>query len=85
LLVIENLLVDITEMLPLSEVIEIHLVDLVDDLAQELAGIFFVLAFQDVTSRTKSEHKNLLASASAMQRPLHTCLERTKLQGPFPN
>jgi hypothetical protein len=38
--------------------------------------IFFVLAFQCVTGRAKSERRNLLASASAMQRTLHACLHQ---------
>ena len=41
--VVEDLLVDVAEMLPLGEVIEVHLVDLVHDLPHELAGLHVVV------------------------------------------
>ena len=41
--VVEDLFVDVAEMLPLGEVIEIHLVDFVDDLPHELAGLHVVV------------------------------------------
>ena len=41
--VVENLLVDVAEVLPLGEVVEIDLVDLVDDLPHQLAGLHVVV------------------------------------------
>ena len=41
--VVEDLLVDVAEMLALGEVVEIDLVDLVDDLPHELAGLHVVV------------------------------------------
>jgi hypothetical protein len=52
-----------------------------EDLLSQTAKIFFVLPFQGVTSRTKSERKDLLASASAMQRPLYSGFRGISFQG----
>ena len=41
--VVEDLLIDVAEMLPLGEIIEVHLVDFVDDLPHELAGLHVVV------------------------------------------
>ena len=41
--VVEDLLVDVAEVLALGEVVEIDLVDLVDDLPHELAGLHVVV------------------------------------------
>ena len=41
--VVEDLLVDVAEVLPLGEVVEVDLVDLVDDLPHELAGLHVVV------------------------------------------
>ena len=41
--VVEDLLVDVAEVLALGEVVEVHLVDLVDDLPHELAGLHVVV------------------------------------------
>ncbi|NYF91481.1 hypothetical protein HDF08_003583 [Edaphobacter lichenicola] len=50
------------------------------DLLSQPAKIFVVLPFQGVAGRTKTERKDLLASASAMQRPLYSGLRRVSLQ-----
>ena len=41
--VVEDLLVDVAEVLALGEVVEIDLVDLVDDLPHQLAGLHVVV------------------------------------------
>ena len=41
--VVEDLLVDVAEVLALGEIVEVHLVDLVDDLPHELAGLHVVV------------------------------------------
>ena len=41
--VVEDLFVDVAEMLPLGQIIEVHFVDFVDDLAHELAGLHVVV------------------------------------------
>jgi hypothetical protein len=41
--IVENLLVDVAEVLPLRKVVEVDLVDLVDDLPQQLAGLHVVV------------------------------------------
>ena len=41
--VVEDLLVDVAEVLPLGEIVEIDLVDLVDDLPHQLAGLHVVV------------------------------------------
>ena len=41
--VVEDLLVDVAEVLPLGEIVEIHLVDLVNDLPHQLAGLHVVV------------------------------------------
>jgi hypothetical protein len=52
-----------------------------EDLLAQTAKIFFVLAFQGVTGRAKSERKDLLASAPAMQRPLYSRFRGISFQG----
>jgi hypothetical protein len=51
-----------------------------ENLLSQTAKIFFVLPFQGVTSRTKSERKDLLASASAMQRALYSGFREISFQ-----
>ena len=41
--IVEDLFVDVAEVLPLGEIIEVHLVDFVNDLAHELAGLHVVV------------------------------------------
>lgn len=49
--VVEDLLVDVAKVLPLGQVVEIDLVDLVDDLPHELAGLHVVVGiFKDATN-----------------------------------
>src|ERR1700733_14555696 len=50
------------------------------DLPPQPTKIFVVLPFQGVAGCTKTERKDFLASASAMQRPLYTGLRRVSLQ-----
>jgi hypothetical protein len=50
------------------------------DLLSQPTKIFVVLPFQGVAGCTKTERKDLLASASAMQRPLYSGLRRVILQ-----
>jgi hypothetical protein len=50
------------------------------DLLSQPTKIFVVLPFQGVAGCTKTERKDLLASASAMQRPLYSGLRRISLQ-----
>jgi hypothetical protein len=52
-----------------------------EDLLPQTAKIFFVLTFQAVTSRAKPERKDLLASASAMQRALYSGFRGISFQG----
>jgi hypothetical protein len=44
------------------------------NLLSQAAEIFVVLPFQGITGGTKAERKDLLVSAAAMQRPLHSAL-----------
>jgi hypothetical protein len=41
--VIEDLLVDVSEVLLLGQIVEVHLIDFIDDLAHELAGLHVVV------------------------------------------
>src|SRR5882757_8230897 len=50
------------------------------DLLSQPTKIFVVLPFQAVAGCTKTERKDFLASASAMQRPLYSGLRRVSLQ-----
>jgi hypothetical protein len=50
------------------------------DLLSQPAKIFVVLPFHGVAGCAKTERKDLLASASAMQRPLYSGLRRVSLQ-----
>src|SRR5258705_9888588 len=54
--------------------------DSLQDLLSQPTKIFVVLPFQGVAGCTKTERKNFLASASAMQRPLYSGLRRVSLQ-----
>src|SRR5258708_37489948 len=50
------------------------------DLLSQPTKIFVVLPFQGVAGCTKTKRKDLLASASAMHRPLYSDLRRVILQ-----
>jgi hypothetical protein len=51
-----------------------------EDLLSQTAKIFFILPFQGVTGCAKTERKDLLASASAMQRALYSSLRGISFQ-----
>jgi hypothetical protein len=52
-----------------------------EHLLSQTTKIFVVLALQGVAGCTKSERKNVLASASAMQRPLYFGFRGISFQG----
>ena len=76
--VIENLLINIAEMLALGEVVKIHLVDLVDDLPHELAGLHVVVGIFENIANYAAAVAGFAGSGEFLQRGKELGVDESK-------
>jgi hypothetical protein len=66
--VIEDLLVDVSEVLLLGQIVEVHLIDFIDDLAHELAGLHVVVGVLEHVAHHAAAVARLGRHLQALQR-----------------